>query len=177
MAVALLALFISLGGSAIAARHYLITRTSQIKPSVLNSLRGKAGPRGPTGAQGPAGAQGLAGPINLGALQYVIGPEVGVKPSTAGHATANCPAGYRIVSGGYKSNTPAMGEVFAEESFGEQGWTAMLYDAGVAEGHIQAVAYCAPAGTAISASRSVVHAHAQALIRAAEAAELAAKHK
>jgi len=54
--IALLALFFALGGAAVAAKHYLITSTSQIKPSVLKSLRGK------TGAAGKVGPQGLTGP-------------------------------------------------------------------------------------------------------------------
>jgi hypothetical protein len=57
--IACLALFFALGGTAIAAQHYLITSTSQIKPSVLAKLKGDAGA---TGAQGPAGAAGAAGP-------------------------------------------------------------------------------------------------------------------
>ena len=36
--VAWLALFVALGGTSIAAQHYLITSTSQIKPSVLKKL-------------------------------------------------------------------------------------------------------------------------------------------
>jgi len=36
--VASLALFVALGGSAVAASHYIITSTSQIKPSVLSKL-------------------------------------------------------------------------------------------------------------------------------------------
>jgi hypothetical protein len=65
-----LALFFALGGTAIAARHYLITSPSQIKPSVLKQLHGAAGaagvqglqgPQGSSGAQGPAGAPGVPG--------------------------------------------------------------------------------------------------------------------
>lgn len=41
--IAGIALFVALGGSAVAANHYLITRKSQIKPSVLRALQGPAG--------------------------------------------------------------------------------------------------------------------------------------
>jgi Collagen triple helix repeat (20 copies) len=47
-----------MGGSAIAAKHYLSNSTNQIKPSVLKKLNGNAGK---TGATGPAGAAGAAG--------------------------------------------------------------------------------------------------------------------
>lgn len=57
-----LALFFALGGTAIAARHYLITSTSQIKPAVLKKLHGAAGPTGPQGPQGPQGSSGAQGP-------------------------------------------------------------------------------------------------------------------
>jgi hypothetical protein len=60
--VATMALFLAMsGGAAYAASHYLITKTSQIKPSVLSSLKGKPGPAGAPGAAGPAGPAGAAG--------------------------------------------------------------------------------------------------------------------
>jgi hypothetical protein len=62
MVVALIALFVALGGTGIAARHYLITSTGQIKPSVLRVLRGRAGPQGP---QGPAGTPASEGLVHL----------------------------------------------------------------------------------------------------------------
>jgi len=59
--IASLALFFALGGTAIAAHHYLITSTKQIKPSVLKNLKGNAGKTGKTGPAGPAGPSGAAG--------------------------------------------------------------------------------------------------------------------
>jgi len=69
--VATLALVFAMGGSAIAANHYLINSTSQINPRVLKKLKapgrtgakglpGVAGPQGATGAQGSKGADGLS---------------------------------------------------------------------------------------------------------------------
>ena len=58
---ATMALFFAMSGGALAAGHYLITSTKQIKPSVLSSLKGKAGPAGKNGTSGSNGAQGAAG--------------------------------------------------------------------------------------------------------------------
>ena len=59
--IAVVALFVALGGTAVAASRYIITSTSQIKPSVLKELRGHDGATGPAGATGQAGAAGQAG--------------------------------------------------------------------------------------------------------------------
>jgi hypothetical protein len=59
--VATMALVFAMSGGALAATHYLITKTSQIKPSVLKKLKGNIGHTGATGATGPIGPQGPAG--------------------------------------------------------------------------------------------------------------------
>ena len=71
--VALLALFVALGGTSYAAvklprnsvgtvqiKNKAVTRT-KIARKTLASLRGPRGAQGPAGAQGPGGAQGPAG--------------------------------------------------------------------------------------------------------------------
>jgi len=62
--VAWLALFVAMGGTSLAASHYIINSTAQIRPSVLKRLhgaRGTAGARGATGERGVTGAQGKEG--------------------------------------------------------------------------------------------------------------------
>ncbi|HLW93799.1 MAG TPA: hypothetical protein VKS25_00325 [Solirubrobacteraceae bacterium] len=60
--VATLALFLALaGGTAYAARHYLIHSIHQIKPAVVRELRGNRGPSGPRGLRGSRGLTGPAG--------------------------------------------------------------------------------------------------------------------
>src|SRR5450759_4337074 len=60
--VATTALVFAMGGSAIAARHYLINSTRQINPKVLRVLKGNRGPTGPAGTAGTAGTRGATGP-------------------------------------------------------------------------------------------------------------------
>lgn len=97
--IATVALVLALGGTAVAASHYIITSTSQIKPSVLRALRagvrtkgstglaGARGPAGATGAQGLAGAQGLPGPAGPAGVQ---GPQ-GVSGDARAYAVVEPP--------------------------------------------------------------------------------------
>jgi hypothetical protein len=102
--VACLALFFALGGSALAASKYLITSTSQIKPSVLKSLQGKRGPAGTPGAPGAAGAAGAAGAegaLDTTDVTVVDGPATAIGPDSTGSSTAVCASCDIVLSGGY----------------------------------------------------------------------------
>jgi hypothetical protein len=91
---ATLALFLSLSGGALAARHYLITSKNQISPKVLHKLKGKpgkpgkAGPAGAPGAPGPAGAAGSA---RAYALVVVNGPGNPILTESAGFTAVSEP--------------------------------------------------------------------------------------
>src|SRR5271154_129310 len=75
--VAWVALFVALGGTSLAASHYVISSTKQIKPTVLSQLRGRPGRLGATGVPGTAGSIGATGAIgNTGATGHE-GPKGG----------------------------------------------------------------------------------------------------
>lgn len=132
------------------------------------SVRGPRGASGPAGPAGPAGPQGPAAPTTLGKLVRVQSAETTVAAGDLDGATALCPPGHNVVSGGYRSAS-ADGEVFAQESFGgPNSWSALLdnFDSSV-EGTVTAIAYCAPAGQAVSASpRRVSRAATRRIARA-----------
>jgi hypothetical protein len=111
IAIALVALFVAMGGTAVAARHYLINSTSQINPKVLKKLRGNkgnsgkaglpgtAGVPGTAGAPGKDGAAGKEGPQGPGAMWAVVKPEgapgtpAPISRQSGGIAVTNGPIG------------------------------------------------------------------------------------
>jgi len=95
--VATLALVFAMSGGAYAASKFLITSTKQIKPSVLASLKGKAGANGAPGATGPAGPAGPAGGVGTQGPAGTAGtngtPGTEGKEGKAGKNGANGAAG------------------------------------------------------------------------------------
>jgi Collagen triple helix repeat (20 copies) len=122
--LALLALFLVLGGTSYATTSSLLPKNSVGTRQVINHsllrLDFKAGqlPRGPRGLQGPPGAQGPQGPAGpqgsagprgpagpqgpAGVSGYarVLGSTVSVAPGTKGFGFATCPAGTNPLGGG-----------------------------------------------------------------------------
>jgi len=109
--VATMALVFAMGGSAVAAKHYLINSTSQIKPSVLKKLKGSAGKTGATGSAGPAGAAGSAGAKG----------ETGTKGETGAPGSA---VAYAHVSKDAKLDAANSKNVSSASEFGKRsvGW-------------------------------------------------------
>ena len=109
IAAALVALAIT-GGSAVAASRWVITSTHQIKPSVLQLLRGARGPAGSVGQQGVAGSQGPQGPaggFSTANVSVIQGAPVflcasgGAQQCNVGGGYAACPPGGVAVGGGW----------------------------------------------------------------------------
>jgi hypothetical protein len=76
--VVTVALVFAMTGGAYAAKHYLISSTKQISPSVLKELAGKTGAvgkEGPAGKNGTNGSTGAPGPQGLQGLEGKAGKE------------------------------------------------------------------------------------------------------
>jgi hypothetical protein len=173
--LAIAALFFAISGTAIAAKHYLIVSTGQIKPSVLRKLKGNIGKEGPAGKEGavgkegPAGKEGAvgkegpAGPTTVATLKMTSGGLVETVERRAGiiklyiaESVAKCPAGTHAISGGSTVEEPDKADKessYATEENGVlTGWEVYVeYTEKV--GRVEAIAYCATAGDAVQASK------------------------
>ncbi len=118
------------GGTAYAANHYLITRTSQIKPSVLKQLRGRAGQSGAAGATGATGAAGISG------YTQVASATTNNPAGAQDVAIANCPAGESVLGGGAFGSAVSTGQSIttSEPANSDTGWlVAMSNGSGTAD--------------------------------------------
>jgi hypothetical protein len=127
--IALLALFVALGGTAIAAKRYVITSTSQIKPSILTKIEG-------------------ADRSEIVVVRQVPFP---IYPGQAGRSIATCPNGGRVISGG-ASATSLNGVATSEPSEDRTSWIAVAANSNEqTTAHVQAIALCALRGYAAAA--------------------------
>jgi|ERR1035437_3948684 hypothetical protein len=136
--VATLALVFAMSGGALAASHYLITSTKQIKPSVLRKLKGNTGATGANGATGTTGIAGAAGPKGPQGSKGIQGEEgYEGEPGTArayGEVTA---AGALGIAGASKNiasvSSPSVG-VYCIRATGLSGPVSTLVIATIRDG-------------------------------------------
>ena len=143
----------SLSGVAKTAKKALKTANSAKKTA--NSAKKTAG---------QALREAAAG--DTGAIMFVESPEVTVPANEAESAQANCPSGYKVISGGGSAIT-SDGIAVSITTSGRAGWGVVTYSSLIA-GTVQAQALCAPTGKAVAAS--TVAASRAALERKLEAA-------
>lgn len=162
--IALLALFIALGGTSYATLRITgknVANNSLTSTDIKNrSLLKKdfrsgqlpTGAQGSQGSQGSQGPQGVPGPANLSGLQAVESPTFSVAAGDAGSAQAFCPAGSRVVSGGGSFITGAANGIAATRANNARtGWFVIGGNTSSIDGEVSAIAYCAQAGNAVAA--------------------------
>lgn len=163
-------LLIVSGTTAVAASHWIITTTSQIKPAVLKELHGAAGPRGVAGLPGPKGDMGSTGPAGPQGPAGATGPAGGVpsihvvqqQPDLPANSVTSievgCPSGDLAISGGYDNTlTQAPSQVVVLRSMSDAGyaggqagaWDFTVSNSGadVPVGFTSFSAVCVPKGT------------------------------
>jgi hypothetical protein len=144
MVVALIALFVALTSTATAT--VLITgkqikdgsiQLRDLSPKAKLALKGQRGPRGYTGLPGtagpagPAGATGAAGPaggFDPSKLMHVTGNAIAVAPESFGTATATCPSGLSVISGGFHVSAADLAEVDGSHVMEGNSWQVLVYN-------------------------------------------------
>ena len=167
--LALLALFIALGGTSYAALTLPKNSvgTPQIKPravtlskistSARKSLKGQTGPAGHTGAAGPTGPVGPTGPKGDTGLTGASGPvnvvirigaATAVAASGSATASADCDAGEMATGGGFFSQVDvqvtASRPVPLTDGAQATGWQATVKNTTASSAFFGAYAMCTP---------------------------------
>jgi hypothetical protein len=188
LVISVLALVVALSGTAVAST-YLITKTSQIKPSVRKALKGQKGQKGatgddgargaqgPAGSPGPAGATGPAGPAGspgLLAVTAVDGAEQTYQPGQYGGAPyAQCPAGFTVVGTGFNGPFNAVGGFV--KKYGTFVGGFFENDSSIPlTGSVQAICAQLPPGAALASTRRLADERERFARDVAQAKEAAA---
>ncbi len=100
--IAVVAVVLALGGTAVAAQRYLITNTKQISPAVLKqlaTLAAKQGSSGPPGTPGTPGGPGPAGPQGPKGETGARGPAGAPGPPGESIGSGAGEIGWAVVNG------------------------------------------------------------------------------
>jgi hypothetical protein len=131
MVVALIALFIALGGTSVAAVTQIPKNsvgTAQLKNNAVTSDKVKNGsllkgdfksgqlPAGPPGPPGPAGQPGPTGPPGVTGLENAFGNSSSDSNSPK-DTSANCPTGKKVIGGGARVTGAGSSSVSIIESY------------------------------------------------------------
>ncbi len=117
--------------AAAAAGRFVITSTSQIRPTVLSKLRGDRGLAGPRGASGPTGAEGPTGPAGAAGPK---GPAGDTGPAGQGLSTVLAPSTFATAV-----TAPAGTELGTNPPY-------YYGTAGTATGQVSGLSFTLPAG-------------------------------
>jgi hypothetical protein len=117
LVTALIALVLAMTGGAYAAKGVIITKLSQISPSVQKKLKGKqgaVGPVGPAGPQGAAGSPGAKGDTGARGPEGPEGPQG--KDGPAGPTETKLPSG-KTLTGTWELNDINLPVIWVNFSF------------------------------------------------------------
>lgn len=151
MVVSLIALLMAMTGTATAAG--ILIGSAQIKDrsirlvdlnrSTVTALRGARGKQGPQGPAGPAGSPGPSGPaggFDPSKVSYVTGPTVSVPGGQIGGASASCPAGTKVIGGGFFVNLTNVGG--STNNIAGTSWVVGMINRNLVPVDINATAVC-----------------------------------
>jgi hypothetical protein len=91
-----------------------------LSANAKRALKGQRGPAGPAGLQG---LQGVAGGFDPAKVTYVTGPTSTFGPGATGSVRATCPAGTKVLGGGYFANIM---HVAGSQTFDGQSWNVII---------------------------------------------------
>lgn len=128
MIVALVALFSSLTGGAVASslisgkqiRDHTVP-LSKLTPAAVASLKGRTGPIGPAGP---------AGTFDASKVTRVVGDPVTVQPGEVASPSVSCPSGAVAVGGGGAAGIGRVGQIPLVPAGSTQptGWAILVYN-------------------------------------------------
>ena len=121
---------------------------SDLSAGAVNDLAGVPGPAGPAGPQGPAGPSAVAR-LAPTTLSFTV-PGGSDVYSTIKSLTVTCPAGQRVISGGWSTSS---GVAFVDKTYDGASWSVGIDNYGSSvSASVQLTALCAPAGVAVASS-------------------------
>jgi hypothetical protein len=112
-------------------------------------LQGATGERGPQGPAGPVGPSGSQGPAGTAAITEAYSEHVTVEADGFAFTQAMCPAGKRVIGGGYTVENVAAAKLVPTSGYpvgtanGQSAWYVTMQNLGEDDQAFWAIAFCA----------------------------------